>query len=79
MLNYRKLLSFIFIGSGVLNFEKLVLGFYHDTESDGYDALHELEQQIARGSDKGKIIQKIRQEHEMEPSPIRFYKDYQQF
>lgn len=44
----------------ISNFEELVLSFYYDTEPDGFDALYELEQHIAPGSDKAKIVQKIR-------------------
>lgn len=54
------------------NFEELVLSFYYDTEPDGFDALYELEQHIAPGSEKARIVQKIRQEQELEPECVRF-------
>lgn len=54
------------------NFEELVLGFYYDTVPDGFDALHKLEQHIAPGSDKAKIIQKIRQGQKLEAESVMF-------
>ncbi len=54
------------------NFEELVLSFYYDTVPDGFDALYELEQHIAPGSDKAQIVQKVRQEQESEPESVRF-------
>ena len=54
------------------NFKEIVLNFHYDTEPDGFDALYELEQQIDPVSDKGKILQKIRQEQELEPETIEF-------
>ena len=54
------------------NFEDLVLTFYFDTVPDGFDALYELEQHIAPGSDKAKIVQKIRQGQKLEPECIKF-------
>jgi len=52
------------------NFEELVLSFYYDTVPDGFDALYELEQHIAPGSDKAKIVQKIRQGQKLDPECI---------
>jgi len=54
------------------NFEELVLSFYYDTVPDGFDAFCELEQHIAPGSDKAKIVQKIRQEQALEPECVKF-------
>ena len=54
------------------NFEQLVLSFYYDTVPDGFDALYELEQHIATGSDKAKIVQKIRQGQKLEPECVKF-------
>jgi len=54
------------------NFEGLVLSFYDDTVPDGFDAFYELEQHIAPGSDKAKIVQKIRQEQALEPECVKF-------
>ena len=54
------------------NFEELVLSFYYDTEPYGFDALYELEQHIAAGSDKAKIVQKIRQGQKLEPECVKF-------
>jgi hypothetical protein len=53
-------------------FEELVLSFYNDTVPDGFDAFYELEQHIAPGSDKAKIVQKIRQEQALEPECVKF-------
>jgi hypothetical protein len=53
-------------------FEELVRDFYYNTEPDGFDALYELEQQIPPESDKRKIIEKTRQELELESEPIKF-------
>jgi hypothetical protein len=36
------------------------------------DAFYELEQHMAPGSDKAKIVQKIRQEQELEPECVKF-------
>ena len=55
-----------------VSLKNLVLNFYHGTEPDGFDALCELERQIAPGSDKGKIVQKIREEQEFEPESVQF-------
>ena len=57
---------------GMSNFEELVLSFYYDTVPDGFDALHKLEQHIAPGSDKAKIIQKIRQGQKLEAESVMF-------
>ncbi|MCK4390469.1 MAG: hypothetical protein KAV83_09570 [Desulfobacterales bacterium] len=54
------------------SFEELVLAFYYDTVPDGFDALYELEQQIAPGSDKAKIVQTIRQGQKLEPECVKF-------
>ena len=53
------------------NFEELVLSFYYDTVPDGFDALYELEQHIAPGSDKAKTVQKIRQGQKPEPESVK--------
>ena len=57
------------------NFQQLVLSFYYDTEPDGFDALYELEQHIAPGSDKAKIVQKIRNDQGLEPESVHFWKN----
>jgi hypothetical protein len=54
------------------NFEELVMSFYDDTVPDGFDALYELEQHMAPGSDKAKIVQRIRQEKALEPECVKF-------
>ena len=54
------------------NFEDLALTFYYGTVPDGFDALYELEQHIATGSDKAKIVQKIRQGQKLEPECVKF-------
>jgi len=53
---------------------QLVMSFYLDTEPDGFDALHELEQACSRGSWKWKVIQTVRKqlESESEPEDIEF-------
>jgi hypothetical protein len=53
---------------------ELVMSFYLDTEPDGFDALHELEQVCSPGSDKWKVIQSIRKKikSDSEPHDIRF-------
>ena len=55
-------------------FSELVMSFYLDTEPDGFDALHELEQACSPGSDKWKVIQSVRKqiESDSEPHDIRF-------
>jgi hypothetical protein len=54
------------------NFEELALSFYYDTMPDDFDAFYELEQHMAPGSDKAKIVQKIRQEQALEPECVKF-------
>jgi hypothetical protein len=54
------------------NLEELVLSFYYDTEPDGFDALYELERHIAPGSDKARIVQKIRYGQKLEPESVGF-------
>jgi len=54
------------------NFEELVLSFYYDTVPDGFDAFYELERHIAPGSDKARIVQKIRQGQELELECVKF-------
>lgn len=53
---------------------QLVMSFYLDTEPDGFDALHELEQACSPGSWKWKVIQTVRKqlESESEPEDIEF-------
>jgi hypothetical protein len=55
-------------------FSELVISFYLDTEPDGFDALHELEQVCSPGSDKWKVIQNVRKQiaSDSEPQEIRF-------
>jgi hypothetical protein len=53
-------------------FEELVRDFYYYTEPDGFDALYEIEHQIPPESDKRKIIEKTRQELELESESIKF-------
>jgi len=54
------------------NFEELVLSFYDDTVPDGFDAFYEVEQHIAPGSEKAKIVQKMRKEQALEPECVKF-------
>ena len=54
------------------SFEELAVNFYYDTEPDGFDALYELEQQITPGTDKAKIIEKIRKGQETGPESVKF-------
>jgi len=53
---------------------QLVMSFYLDTEPDGFDALHELEQVCSPGSWKWKVIQSVRKqlEADSEPEDIEF-------
>lgn len=55
-------------------FRELVLSFYLDTEPDGFDALHELEQMCSPGSSKWIVIQSVRKqlESDAEPDDIEF-------
>ena len=55
-------------------FSQLVMSFYLDTEPDGFDALHELEQVCSRGSDKWHAIQSVREilKSDSEPEDIEF-------
>jgi len=48
---------------------QLVMSFYLDTEPDGFDALHELEQVCSPGSWKWKVIQTVRKQLESDPEP----------
>jgi hypothetical protein len=50
-------------------FSELVMSFYLDTELDGFDALHELEQVCNPGSDKWKVIQSVRRQIESDSWP----------
>jgi hypothetical protein len=45
------------------------MSFYLDTEPDGFDALHELEQVSSPGSDKWKVIQSVRKQIESDSVP----------
>jgi len=47
-------------------FGELVMSFYFDTEPDGFDAFHELEQVCSPGSPKWEVIQSIRMELEVD-------------
>jgi hypothetical protein len=53
---------------------QLVMSFYLETEPDGFDALHELEQACSRGSEKWEVIQAVRKqlESDSEPEDIEF-------
>jgi hypothetical protein len=53
---------------------QLVMSFYLDTEPDGFDALHELEQVCSPGSSKWEVIQSVRKqlESDSEPEDIEF-------
>jgi len=55
-------------------FSQLVMSFYLDTEPDGFDALHELEQACSRGSEKWDAIQSVREilKSDSEPEDIEF-------
>jgi len=55
-------------------FTQLVMSFYLDTEPDGFDALHELEQVCSPGSEKWEVIQSVRKilESDSEPEDIEF-------
>ena len=55
-------------------FSQLVMSFYLDTEPDGFDAFHELEQECSRGSEKWDAIQSVRKilESDSEPEDIEF-------
>jgi len=55
-------------------FSQLVLIFYLDTEPDGFDALHELEQACSRGSEKWHAIQSVREilKSDSDPEDIEF-------
>ena len=55
-------------------FGQLVMSFYLDTEPDGFDALHELEQVCSPGSEKWEVIQAVRKqlESDSEPEDIEF-------
>ena len=55
-------------------FSQLVRSFYLETEPDGFDALHELEQVCSPGSWKWKVIQSVRKqlEADSEPEDIEF-------
>jgi hypothetical protein len=55
-------------------FSQLVRSFYLDTEPDGFDALHELEQACSQGSEKWDAIQSVRKilESDSEPEDIEF-------
>jgi hypothetical protein len=50
-------------------FSQLVMSFYLDTEPDGFDAFHELEQVCSRGSWKWKSIQSVRKQIEFDSKP----------
>ena len=53
-------------------FSQLVMSFYLETEPDGFDALHELEQVCSPGSEKWEVIQIVRKilESDSEPEDI---------
>jgi hypothetical protein len=55
-------------------FSQLVMSFHMDTEPDGFDAFHELEQVCSQGSWKWKVIQSVKNqvESESEPEDIEF-------
>jgi hypothetical protein len=55
-------------------FRLLVTSFYLDTDPDGFDALHELEQERSPGSWKWEVIQSARRRIESESGPddLRF-------
>ena len=55
-------------------FSQLVSRFYLDTEPDGFDAFHELEQVYSSSSEKWKVIQSVRKqlEYDSEPDVIEF-------
>jgi hypothetical protein len=55
-------------------FSQLVMSFCLETEPDGFDALHELEQACSRGSEKWEVIQAVRKqlESDSEPEDIEF-------
>jgi hypothetical protein len=55
-------------------FSQLVMSFCLDTEPDGFDALHELEQVCSPGSEKWEVIQSVRKilESDSEPKDIEF-------
>jgi len=55
-------------------FSQMVTSFYLDTEPDGFDAFHELEQAFSRGSEKWHAIQSVRKilESDSEPEDIEF-------
>jgi hypothetical protein len=55
-------------------FRELVTSFCLDTEPDGFDALHELEQVCSAGSAKWEVIQAVRNrlESDAEPEDIEF-------
>jgi hypothetical protein len=55
-------------------FSQLVMSFYLETEPDGFDALHELEQVSSRSSEKWHAIQSVRKilESDSEPEDIEF-------
>jgi hypothetical protein len=55
-------------------FSQIVMSFYLETEPDGFDAFHELEQVCSRGSEKWDAIQSIRKilESDSEPKDMEF-------
>ena len=55
-------------------FSQLVMSFYLDTEPDGFDAFHELEQVCSRGSAKWDAVQSVREilKSDSEPEDIEF-------
>jgi hypothetical protein len=61
-------------GHDVDRFSQLVMSFYLDTEPDGFDAFHELEQACSRGSEKWDAIQSVREilKSDSEPEDIEF-------
>lgn len=52
----------------------MVMSFSLDTEPDGFDALHALEQVCSPGSEKWEVIQSVRKilESDSEPEDIEF-------
>lgn len=55
-------------------FSQLVMSFCLETEPEGFDAVHELEQVCSRGSDKLDPIQSVREilKSDSEPEDIEF-------
>jgi hypothetical protein len=55
-------------------FSQLVMSFYLETDPDGFDAFHELEQACSPGSEKWEVIQAVRKqlESDSEPEDIEF-------